>query len=318
MSDRIGQRSARFDEERNILWAKELEKAGVHVVFGFVGLKTHCKVCLVVRRDEDNTLRRYVHLSTGNYNDRTARLYTDFGLMTSDPEIGEDATQLFNYLTGYAHPRDFRRLLVAPVNLRERLIELIDREVAHARAGRGGHLILKVNALSDDGLAEALVRASREGVRVDLLARGICTLRPGVPGATDRVRVTSVVGRFLEHSRIFWFRNAGADEVYLGSADLMRRNLSRRVELLFPVTDPALVRHLRDVVLEAYLSDNVRARRMRPDGKYERISPSQRATLGADDSRPPRLSPLLPAVAFASYNARSAPSMPIEIGALSI
>jgi polyphosphate kinase len=265
---------ARFDEESNIGWARALEADGVHVIYGLLGLKTHSKIALVVRREGDR-LARYVHLSTGNYNGITASQYTDLGLLTADPEIGEDATQLFNYLTGYAHPREFRRLLVAPVNLRERLLELIDREIAHAQAGRGGHLILKVNALSDDGMAEALVRASRAGVRVDLLARGICTLRPGIPGATDLVRVTSIVGRFLEHSRIFWFRNAGDEEVYLGSADLMRRNLSRRVEVLFPVSDPALVRHLRDVVLDAYLTDNVRARRMRADGKYDRIRPRE-------------------------------------------
>jgi polyphosphate kinase len=263
---------ARFDEESNIGWARALEADGVHVIYGLLGLKTHSKVALVVRREGDR-LARYVHLSTGNYNAVTATAYTDLGLLTSDPEIGEDATQLFNYLTGYAHPKDFRRLLVAPVNLRERLRELIERESAHAREGRGGHLVFKMNALSDEGMIEAIVRAAGAGVKVELLVRGICCLRPGVAGATENVRVTSIVGRFLEHSRIFWFRNAGAEEVYLGSADLMRRNLSRRVEVLFPVTDPALVRHLRDDVLAAYLADNVRARRMRSDGTYERIHP---------------------------------------------
>ncbi len=261
---------ARFDEESNIGWARALEAEGVHVIYGLLGLKTHSKIALVVRRESDR-LARYVHLSTGNYNPVTASAYTDLGLLTADPEIGEDATQLLNYLTGYAHPKDFRRLLVAPVNLRERLVELVDREIAHARAGRGGHLVFKVNALADEGMNEPFVRAAQAGVRVDLLVRGICCLRPGVAGATDNVRVTSIVGRFLEHSRIFWFRNAGDEEVYLGSADLMRRNLSRRVEVLFPVRDPALVRHLRDAVLGAYLADNVRARRMRPDGSYERV-----------------------------------------------
>ncbi len=263
---------ARFDEESNIGWARALEADGVHVIYGLLGLKTHSKVALVVRREGDR-LARYVHLSTGNYNAVTAATYTDLGLFTADPEIGEDATQLFNYLTGYAHPKDFRRLLVAPVNLRERLIELVEREIRHARAGRGGHLVFKVNSLADDGISEALVRASQAGVQVDLLVRGICTLRPGVAGATENVRVTSIVGRFLEHSRIFWFRNAGEEEVYLGSADLMRRNLSRRVEVLFPVADPALVRHLRDGVLDTYLADNVRARRMRSDGGYDRLRP---------------------------------------------
>jgi polyphosphate kinase len=263
---------ARFDEESNIGWARALEAEGVHVIYGLLGLKTHSKIALVVRREGDR-LARYVHLSTGNYNAGTALAYTDLGLFTVDPDIGEDATQLFNYLTGYAHPREFRRLLVAPVNLRERLVELVDREAEHARAGRGGHLVLKMNALADERMIEALVRAARAGVQIDLLVRGICCLRPEIPGAADRVRVRSIVGRFLEHSRIFWFRNGGAEEVYLGSADLMRRNLSRRVEVLFPVRDPALVRHLRDVVLATYLADDVRARRMLPDGSYERVRP---------------------------------------------
>jgi polyphosphate kinase len=270
---------ARFDEESNIGWARALEAEGVHVIYGLLGLKTHSKIALVVRR-EGERLARYVHLSTGNYNAVTALAYTDLGLLTADPELGEDATQLFNYLTGYAHPREFRRLLVAPVNLRERLVELVDREAAHARAGRGGHLVFKMNSLADERMIEALVRAGQAGVRVDLLVRGICALRPGVPGVTDRVRVTSVVGRFLEHSRIFWFRNGGGEEVYLGSADLMRRNLSRRVEVLFPVRDPALVRHLRDVVLATYLADEAGARIMRSDGSYARVRP--RAEGGVD------------------------------------
>jgi polyphosphate kinase len=263
---------ARFDEESNIGWARALEADGVHVIYGLLGLKTHSKVALVVRREGDR-LARYVHLSTGNYNAVTATAYTDLGLFTADPEIGEDATQLFNYLTGYAHPKDFQRLLVAPVNMRERLVELVEREAAHAREGRGGHVIMKVNALSDERMIDTLVAAAQAGVRVDLLVRGICCLRPGVPGATDGIRVTSIVGRFLEHSRVFWFRNGGAEEVYLGSADLMLRNLSRRVEVLFPVRDPALVRHLRDVVLATFLADNVRARRMRADGTYDRLRP---------------------------------------------
>ncbi len=263
---------ARFDEESNIGWARALEADGVHVIYGLLGLKTHSKIALVVRR-EGERLARYVHLATGNYNPVTALGYTDLGLLTADPEIGEDATQLFNYLTGYAHPEGFRQLLVAPVNLRERLVELIDREVAHARSGREGHLVFKVNALADERMIEPLVRAAQAGVQVDLLVRGICCLRPGIPGATENVRVTSIVGRFLEHSRVFWFRNAGEEEVYLGSADLMLRNLSRRVEVLFPVHDPAFVRHLRDAVLGTYLADNVRARRMRADGGYDRVRP---------------------------------------------
>jgi polyphosphate kinase len=263
---------ARFDEESNIGWAKALEAEGVHVIYGLLGLKTHSKIALVVRREGDR-LARYVHLSTGNYNPATAAAYTDLGYFTADPDIGEDATQLFNYLTGYARPRQFRRLLVAPVNLRERLLELFEREIAHQRAGRGGRIVLKINALVDRDMIEALVRAAQAGVQVDLVVRGMCCLRPGIPGATENVRVTSVVGRFLEHSRVFWFRNAGEEEVYLGSADLMSRNLSRRVEVLFPVSDPGLVRYLRDHVLEAYLRDNVQARRMLPDGTYERLRP---------------------------------------------
>jgi polyphosphate kinase len=267
---------ARFDEESNIGWAKALEGEGVHVIYGLLGLKTHSKIALVVRREGDR-LARYVHLATGNYNAATALAYTDLGLLTADPDIGHDATELFNYLTGYARPTSFRKLLVAPVNLRERLLELVEREITHQREGRQGHLVFKVNALVDEMMIQALVCAAQAGVRVDLLVRGICCLRPGVPGFTERVRVTSVVGRFLEHSRIFWFRNGGAEEVYLGSADLMTRNLARRVEVLFPVSDTELVRHLRDVVLETYLRDNVRARRMRADGTYERVHPGEGA-----------------------------------------
>jgi polyphosphate kinase len=263
---------ARFDEESNIGWARALEAEGVHVIYGLLGYKTHSKIALVVRR-EGERLARYVHLATGNYNPVTASVYTDLGFFTCDPEIGEDATRLFNYLTGYSREREFRKLLVAPINLRERLVELVAREVAHARAGRGGHLVFKVNALVDAPMIHELVRAARAGVRVDLLVRGICCLRPGIPGTSDGITVTSIVGRFLEHSRIFWFENGGEEEVYCGSADLMPRNLDRRVEVIFPVRDPALLRHLRDDVLETYLRDNVRARRMRPDGSYERLSP---------------------------------------------
>jgi polyphosphate kinase len=263
---------ARFDEESNIGWARALEAEGVHVIYGLLGLKTHSKIALVVRREGDR-LARYVHLSTGNYNTVTANAYTDLGLLTADPDIGEDATHLFNYLTGYARAAHFRKLLVAPIDLRGRLLALVEREIAHQRAGRGGHLVFKINALVDRTMIRALLRASQAGVKVDLLVRGICGLRPGIPGLSEGIQVTSVVGRFLEHSRIFWFRTAGHEEVYLGSADLMPRNLDRRVEVLFPVSDPVLVRYLRDDVLGRYLRDNVRARRMRPDGTYERLAP---------------------------------------------
>jgi polyphosphate kinase len=276
---------ARFDEESNIGWARALEAEGVHVIYGLLGLKTHSKIALVVRR-EGRTLRRYVHLSTGNYNAVTAGLYTDLGLFTCDPDIGDDATHLFNYLTGYSRWRDFRKLLVAPVNMRERLATLVERETAHARAGRGGHLIFKVNSLVDERMARLLVEASRAGVKVDLLVRGVCILRPGVPGGTENLNVRSVVGRFLEHSRVFWFANGGLEEVYLGSADLMSRNLDRRVEVLFPVLDPELVRHVRDDILGTYLADNQRARRMQPDGSYQRREPAAGEELVDAQARP--------------------------------
>jgi polyphosphate kinase len=265
---------ARFDEESNIAWARALERRGVHVVYGMLGLKTHCKVALVVRKEPDG-LRRYVHLGTGNYNVVTSTAYTDIGLLTCDPDFGADVTDLFNYLTGYSLQRNYRRLLVAPVNMRERMLALIDRETAY---GHDGHLIFKMNALTDDRIIKALYRASQAGVRVDLLVRGMCCLRPGVPGVSDNIRVISIVGRFLEHSRIYWFRNGGDDdaEVYLGSADMMPRNLIRRVEVLFPVLDPSLRQRLREV-LDVYLADNVKARILQPDGAYARVSPAPSA-----------------------------------------
>jgi polyphosphate kinase len=265
---------ARFDEESNIGWARALEAEGVHVIYGLLGYKTHSKIALVVRREGDR-LARYVHLATGNYNAVTAGLYTDLGLLTCDPDIGDDATHLFNYLTGYSRERTYRKLLVAPINLRERITALIEREVAHARAGREARLVFKMNALVDPEMIVALAGAARAGVRVDLLVRGVSCMRPGLPNVSEGVTITSIVGRFLEHSRIYWFANGGAEEVYLGSADLMPRNLDRRVEVLFPVTDPALVHQLRWDVLETYLQDNQRARVMRPDGTYERRAPRE-------------------------------------------
>ncbi len=265
---------ARFDEESNIGWAKKLEAEGVHVVYGLLGLKTHSKIALVVRREGDG-IRRYIHMATGNYNTVSATQYTDLGLFTADENIGADATDLFNYLTGYSAKIDYCKLLVAPINLRSQLVDLIRREIALAgkpEAG-GGHLIFKLNSLFDRHFIKLLYQASQAGVKVDLIIRGVCGLRPGVPGVSDNIRVTSIVGRFLEHSRIFYFRNGGQEEVYLGSADLMSRNLDRRVEILFPVQAPRLVRHLRDEVLKVYLSDNVKARSLRPDGVYERVKP---------------------------------------------
>jgi polyphosphate kinase len=260
---------ARFDEESNIEWAKALEREGVHVVYGLVGMKVHSKVALVVRR-EGATIRRYCHLATGNYNAITAQLYTDLGLFTCDEELGADCTDLFNYLTGYSAKSDYRKLLVAPINLRQRLEALIRREIAHARNGSRARLIFKVNALVDPRIIRLLYEASQAGVEVELIARGICCLRPGVPGVSDNIRVTSIVGRFLEHSRVYYFLNGGEEEVYLGSADLMPRNINRRVETIFPLAKPALIRQIRDKVLAVYLQDNVKARLMQPDGTYLR------------------------------------------------
>ncbi|MEJ5367141.1 MAG: polyphosphate kinase 1 [Bryobacteraceae bacterium] len=261
---------ARFDEESNIEWARALEREGVHVVYGLLGVKVHCKVAMVVRR-EGAKIRRYVHLSTGNYNAVTAHLYTDIGLFTCDEEIGAACTDLFNYLTGYSARSDYGKLLVAPINMREKFEALIRREIAHAKAGKPARLIFKMNALVDPRIIRLLYEASMAGVRVDLLCRGICCLRPGLPGISENIRVTSIVGRFLEHSRIYWFQNGGEEEVLLGSADLMPRNLDRRVETLFPIEKQSLLRYLRDRVLAVYLKDNVKARRMKKDGTYERV-----------------------------------------------
>ena len=263
---------ARFDEESNIEWARALEREGVHVVYGLMGLKIHAKVAMVVRREGD-VIRRYVHLATGNYNAVTAGVYTDLGLFTCDPDIGADATDLFNYLTAYSAKTDYRKLLLAPISLRERLEKLIEREIAHARAGRPARLLFKVNALADSRIIQLLYEASRAGVQIDLIVRGVCTLLPGVAGVSENIRVRSIVGRFLEHSRIFYFWNGGREEVYLGSADLMSRNISRRVEVLFPIEKPSLLRHIRDKILSVYLDDNVKAREMMPDGSYRRVQP---------------------------------------------
>lgn len=263
---------ARFDEESNIEWAKAMEERGVHVVYGLMGLKVHSKITLVVRQEGD-TIRRYVHLGTGNYNPVTAHTYTDLGLFTADEEIGADATDLFNYLTGYSSKKNYRKLLVAPINLRQRLQELIRREIEHQQRSGNGHLLFKFNALEDPEMVRLLYEASQAGVKVDLLVRSICCLRPGIPEVSDNIRVISIVGRFLEHTRIYYFHNGGSDEMFLGSADLMSRNLIRRVEVLFPVEDRRLVRYLRDHVLEVYLADNVKARAMQPDGTYLRRLP---------------------------------------------
>ena len=262
---------ARFDEESNIGWARKLEEAGVHVVYGLVGLKTHSKICLVVRQ-EGERIRRYVHLATGNYNHFTSSLYEDLGMFTSDEAIGADATDVFNYITGYSTQSDYRKLFVAPVNLRSKIESLIEREIEHAKKGHAARLIFKMNAIVDPEMIRVLYRASQAGVKIDLLVRGMCCLRPGIKGISENITVTSIVGRYLEHSRIYYFQNNGKEEIYLGSADLMDRNLNRRVEVVFPVEKPEHVHHLRDNVLAAYLKDNLRARVMNPDGTYSRLS----------------------------------------------
>jgi polyphosphate kinase len=263
---------ARFDEENNIEWARRLEHAGVHVVYGLLGLKTHCKLTMVVRREGEG-LTRYVHIATGNYNPLSSTTYTDFGLFTTDEEIGADASEFFNYLTGYSQQSEYRKLLVAPVNLRPELTRLIERETENARANRPAQIIAKLNRLADPLIIEKLYEASAAGVSIDLVVRGVCMLRPGVPGLSDNIRVRSIVGRFLEHSRIFYFANDGNEEVYVGSADWMVRNLNRRVEVICPVSDPKLRRYLKDEVLGAYLRDNVQARELLPDGSYLRVLP---------------------------------------------
>jgi polyphosphate kinase len=265
---------ARLDEERNILWAKELEKSGVHVVYGFIGLKTHCKVALVVRREEDNAIRRYVHLATGNYNPQTARTYTDIGLFTSNTDFADDVSALFNYLTGYAELPQWRKLIVAPSRLQTVMIEKIEREAANARDGKPGRIIAKLNGILEPAVVKALYRASQAGVRIDLICRGICSLRPGLPGVSENIRIVSVVDRFLEHSRIFYFENGGQPEVFTGSADWMDRNLSRRVEVVFPVEQPDLKTRLIEEILKTTLSDNVKARELLADGSYRRVTPA--------------------------------------------
>ncbi len=264
---------ARFDEEHNIEWAKRLEEAGVHVVYGVVGLKVHSKVALVIRREADD-LRRYVHIATGNYNPVTANFYTDLGLLTANEEIGADATELFNFLTGYSRQKEYRQLLVAPVNLRERMISLIKRETENARAGRPARIKVKINRLADETTVRALYEASQAGVPIDLIVRGVCILRPGVPGLSETITVRSIVGRLLEHSRVYYFQNGNEEELYTGSADWMSRNFDRRVEVIVPVYDPGLKRYLKDVVLASYLKDNVKARRLLADGSYERVRPA--------------------------------------------
>jgi polyphosphate kinase len=264
---------ARFDEENNIFWARELEKVGAHVVYGLVGLKTHGKMTLVVRR-EMNKLKRYVHLATGNYNAATAKIYTDFGLFTANEEICEDVSNVFNLLTGYSKQSEFNRLLIAPVNIRERTIAFINREIENTRNGGEGHIMMKINALVDPQIIAHLYEASNAGVRVDLVVRGICCLVPGVPGLSENINVISIVGRYLEHSRILYFYNNGAEDVYLSSADIMQRNLDRRVEVAFPIVNQDIKNQLISVLTKIMLKDNVKARRLLPDKTYAAIESS--------------------------------------------
>ena len=260
---------ARFDEANNITWARQLESAGVHVVYGMMDLKTHTKTCLVVRREADG-IRRYVHVGTGNYNSKTARQYTDLGLFTANPEIGADLSDLFNFLTGFSRQRHYRKLIIAPGDMRERFLALIERERAHAREGRPARMIVKMNALADPAMVAALYAASQAGVEIELIVRGICCLRPGIAGVSDTIRVTSIVGRFLEHSRLWYFLNDGDEEYYLGSADWMPRNFERRVEAVTPVEDTVLHERLR-ALLETYLRDNRNAWVLSPDGSYTQL-----------------------------------------------
>jgi polyphosphate kinase len=261
---------ARLDEERNVLWARELEKSGVHVVFGFVGLKTHCKVSLVVRREEDG-IRRYVHLATGNYNPQTARIYTDLGYFTCNPDFCDDVSALFNYLTGYSELPQWRKLIVAPSRMQTFFLQRIQQEITFQAAGKEGRIIAKINGLLEPAVVQALYRASQAGVKIDIICRGICSLRPGIPGISENIHVVSIVDRFLEHSRLYYFGNGGDPLVYTGSADWMDRNLSRRVEVVFPIEQPELKQRLIREILAISMQDNVKARELLPDGSYRRM-----------------------------------------------
>ncbi|MTI65242.1 MAG: RNA degradosome polyphosphate kinase [Firmicutes bacterium] len=271
---------ARFDEENNIIWAKRLEKAGCHVIYGLLGLKTHSKITLVVRKEEDR-IKRYVHLSTGNYNDITAKLYTDIGLFTCNEYFGADASKVFNMLSGYSEPPELYRFYVAPLNLRERFYELIENEIENAKKGRKALIIAKMNSLVDPDIIKMLYKASSNGVRIELIVRGICCLRPGITNISDNITVRSIVGRFLEHSRIYYFYNDGREDIYLSSADWMPRNLNRRVELLFPIEDRKVKKRIIDI-FSITLNDTVKTRIQKPDGKYKRVE-SERFTLNSQE-----------------------------------
>jgi polyphosphate kinase len=314
---------ARLDEERNILWARELEKSGVHVVFGFVGLKTHCKVALVVRREEDG-IRRYVHMATGNYNQLTARVYTDLGFFTCNNDFCDDASALFNYLTGYSELPQWRKIVVAPSRMQAFMIERIQQEAANAQAGRLGRIIAKINGVLEPVIIQALYRASQAGVKIDLICRGICALRPQLAGISDNIRVISIVDRFLEHSRIFYFHNNGDAQVYIGSADWMDRNLSRRVEVVFPVEHTELKNRLVHEILAIGLADNAKARELLADGTYRRVaraadqaavrSQERFLEIAAQNAQrhPVDIPPPLPAIAPTPAKARGTRKRPVK------
>ena len=271
--------TARFDEASNIRWARNLEDAGVQVFHGIVGLKTHCKLALLVRRDPDGVTRSYAHLGTGNYNPDTARFYTDVSLLTADTQIAGSVHSVFNYLTAHSESDDYAPLLVAPLTLAESFIRMIRREAEHAIAGRPAHVVAKVNSLLEQRVIEALYDASKAGVEIDLIVRGICSLRPGVPGLSEKIRVRSIIGRFLEHSRIFYFLNGGSEEIYCGSADWMPRNLFERCEVVFPIRDAQLRARIRNEILAAYLADNAKARMETPSGGYVHLRPTGGETI---------------------------------------
>jgi polyphosphate kinase len=265
---------ARFDEENNIHWAKRLEQAGIHVVYGVIGLKTHTKTLLIVRQETGGKLRRYVHIGTGNYNSKTAKLYTDLGLMSCREELGADLSELFNFLTAFSRQQSYRKLLVAPVTLRDQMMAMIQRETAHCQNGQPGRITAKMNSLVDPAIIRLLYEASQAGVEVDLIIRGICCLKPGIVGISENIRVISIIGRFLEHSRIFYFQNGGDEQMFIGSADWMPRNLDRRVEAVVPIEDPALVTELKEL-LTIFLADNRQAWEMQPDGSYIQRHPGR-------------------------------------------
>jgi len=260
---------ARFDEKNNIVWAKRLEEVGAHVVYGLVNLKTHCKLCLVIRKEADG-IRRYAHIGTGNYNRTTSQVYTDVGLFTSRDEITEEVSEIFNYLTGYSNKNDYKTLMVAPINFRSQMTAFIRREIENVKNGKKGRIILKLNAVADTLIIQELLKASQAGVEIDLIVRGVCCLRPGIVGISDHIRVRSIVGRFLEHSRLYYFYNDGADQIYIGSGDLMERNLDRRVEVLTPILDENYKEHLKTEVLGTILQDTERAYILQPTGSYVR------------------------------------------------